>query len=268
MSELTKVKVLATDMDGTFIPLEGNEQNRADLCELQAELDRNDIALMYVTGRHLNLVLDAIHSHGLPSPPWMICDVGASIYQVNDTGQYMLLEAYTRHLGELAGEFSRDALVQRVSDIAGLRAQEDEKQTRFKISYYCDADELDEVVVKLTAELERTGAPYRIIASIDPFTGVGLIDLLPSGVSKAYALRWWAAIRSDHENIVFAGDSGNDIAALTAGYRSIVVGNAEDSVVDQVQRVHKSKDWNDRLVISASDATSGVLEGLRHFLKT
>jgi len=254
-------------MDGTFIPLQGNLKNRSDLRELQAELDRNAIALMYVTGRHLELVLDAIRSHGLPSPPWMICDVGATIYQATDAGRYVPLDAYDQHLGELAGQQSRDDITQRLRRITELRPQEDAKQSKFKISYYCDSKSLDQTVANIETELERANAPYRIIGSIDPFNGDGLIDLLPSGVSKAYALQWWAShVSNDQDSIVFAGDSGNDIAALTAGYRSIVVGNAEESVVQEVRRIHKSEGWNHRLIVSTSPATSGVLEGLRFFL--
>ena len=268
MSERIKVSVLATDMDGTFIPMEGDSQNQTDLLELQGELDRNDIALMYVTGRHFDLVLDAIRSYGLPSPPWMICDVGASIYHINDLGTYTTLDAYTQQLIAIVGEHSRDALVRQINETVDLRLQEEEKQTEFKVSYYCDAEMLDDAVQRLTSALELARLPYRIISSVDPFTGVGLIDLLPAGVSKAYALRWWAGYtQSDHESIIFAGDSGNDVAALTAGYRSIVVGNAERSVVDQVQLSHREKAWSDRLVISSAHATSGVLEGLRYFLK-
>lgn len=255
-------------MDGTFIPLAGNEQNRSDLHTLQAELERHEVTLMYVTGRHLELVLDAIRSDGLPSPRWMICDVGASIYHVNSTGVYTALQEYTQHLSDLVGEHSRATLVQQVGEIAGLRMQEPEKQTEFKISYYCNADNLTNIETLLMSELERSCAPYRIIASVDPFTGDGLIDFLPAGVSKAYALRWWAGhTQSEHQSIVFAGDSGNDIAALTAGYRSIVVGNAEKAIATEVRRVHELNGWSDRLVVSTSLATSGVLEGLKHFLK-
>ncbi len=173
------------------------------------------------------------------------------------------------HLCDLAGEHTRGALTELLSKIVGLRWQEDEKQTRFKISYYCDAEAPDELVTNISNELDRTSARYRIISSIDPFTGDGLIDLLPSGVSKVYALRCWATHpSSDQAAIIFAGDSGKDIAALTAGYRSIVVGNATDLAVKEIQRMHRSAGWTtDRLVISTSHATSGVLEGLQSFLR-
>ena len=256
-------------MDGTFIPLEGNEQNQTDLRELQSELEHNHIALMYVTGRHLELVLDAVQTLGLPSPPWMICDVGASIYQKDDDGKYVLLDAYQEHLGELVGSYSRDRIEQTLGKVSELQLQEAAKQSCYKISYYCNADALNELTVQIDELLKKTNAPYRTIASVDPFTGRGLIDLLPIGSSKAYALQWWAnRIGIEHKSIAFAGDSGNDLAALTAGYRSIVVGNADDSLVQAVQRAHDTAGWTGRLVIAKAHATSGVLEGIRCFLET
>ena len=101
---------------------------------------------------------------------------------------------------------------------------------------------------------------------VDPFTGEGLIDFLPQGVSKDYALRWWVEHTGrDEQTILFAGDSGNDLAALTAGYRSIVVANADESVAQAVSDAHQNAGWEDRLFLAQKPATSGVLEGLRHF---
>ena len=108
--------------------------------------------------------------------------------------------------------------------------------------------------------------PYSVVQSVDPFTGSGLIDLLPKGVSKAYALAWWSQhVGLNSTAIVCAGDTGNDLAALTAGYRAIVVGNAERSLAKQVQEVHQRAGWSDRLYLARKPATSGVLEGCRWF---
>lgn len=260
-----KIEVLATDMDGTFIPLSGHEQNRQDLRTIVDELDRLNVALVYVTGRHFELVIDAIESERLPRPPWMICDVGASIYRRDENG-YMLLDSYSEHLAELVGPFGRDEVTRLVPVSNDLRLQEEEKQMRFKISYYCDADRINVHKQAITDQLEKENAPYRIIASVDPFNGNGLIDLMPVGVSKAYALQWWAEeTERERQSIVFSGDSGNDIAALTAGYRSIVVGNADKSVSQAVERFYQSAGWEDRFIIAKAHATSGVLEGFRYF---
>ncbi len=262
------VNVLASDMDGTFIPLEGNQENRRDLEQLTDELQRHEVELVYVTGRHYELVLDAIQAYSLPNPRWLICDVGTSIYESPVASDHQLLQAYVTQLKDLVGEFDVAKLADLFSGIDALRLQEPQKQGQFKLSYYCDADLLDEISKRLSQLLDQGDAPYRIIASVDPFTGDGLVDCLPRGVSKAHALSWWVKHAGhDCERVVFAGDSGNDLAALTAGYRSIVVGNADRSVAEQASRAHQMAGWTDRLFIAAKPATSGVLQGLRHFIQ-
>ncbi len=116
------------------------------------------------------------------------------------------------------------------------------------------------------AILELPAAQWSIIGCIDPFTNDGLIDLLPRNVSKAYALEWWRKHESwEQEEIIFAGDSGNDYAALTAGYLSIVVGNAHQSVRERVQAAHLQQQWTNRLHLASAHSTTGVLEGCRKF---
>jgi HAD superfamily hydrolase (TIGR01484 family) len=258
--------VLATDLDGTLIPLEGNRQNRADLASVAAHLSSRKMLLAFVTGRHFESVSQAIREHGLPLPDWIICDVGTSVFRQQASGEFASVEAYQEHLGELIASLSIDELKSRLKTVQGLRIQEPEKQGRFKLSYYADASRLDELVALVERELRRDDAPYSIIHSVDPFTGDGLIDLLPAGVSKAYALAWWTEfVDLDPQAIIFAGDSGNDLAALTAGYRAILVGNADPDLARRVTQRHHDRGWKDRLLLASNPATSGVLEGLRWF---
>ena len=254
-------------MDGTLIPLDGDVENRRDLSRLCRTLEQHQLELLYVTGRHHQLVLDAVRSYELPLPGWLICDVGASIYKRTAGDSYSLVEAYHAHLADRVGDFKISKLSDQFADQSQLRLQEEEKQGRFKLSYYCAADQLEALTSRLARSLDQSAAPYRIISSIDPFTGDGLIDFLPHGVSKDFALRWWVEhTNRDEREIVFAGDSGNDLAALTAGYRSIVVANAAQRVVQQVKEAHRSAGWSKRLFLAKRTATSGVLEGLVHFL--
>lgn len=264
---MREAKVLATDMDGTFIPLEDNPDNRRDLETLQSKLEQLNMELLYVTGRHYELVLEAINLESLPTPNWLICDVGSSIYRRSSDCDYELLKAYSDHLASRVGTYDVDRLAKQCSEYPELTYQEPEKQGPFKLSYYCDAGIIDELEQRLSRMLQQNEAPYRIIASVDPFTGNGLIDFLPAGVSKAFALEWWTGhVGCDRTAIIFAGDSGNDVAALTAGYRSIVVGNADPSVAERAQQAHQQAGWTDRLFLAERPATSGVLEGLTHFV--
>lgn len=258
--------VLATDLDGTLIPLSGNSRNREDLQKLAKELHRHEITLVFVTGRHLESVQRAMKENALPVPDWVICDVGTTIYRRMDDDRLCAVVCYHSHLESIIARCPIAELRQVLSDIPELQLQEQEKQGRFKLSYYTQQSQIEAAVQAIQQRLARTEAPYSLIHSIDPFTGDGLIDLLPEHVSKAYALHWWvdhAGIRK--ESVVFAGDSGNDLAAFEAGYRAIVVGNTNRDIARQVAEHHQQNRWEDRLCLAERHGTSGVLEGCYRF---
>jgi len=259
-------KVLATDLDGTLIPLEDQADNKTDLVQLEEALRQNHVTLTFVTGRHLESVQDAIGRHELPAPDWVICDVGTSIYRRTADDTFEIAQAYVDHLQGIVGEYSPQRLREEFASLDSLRLQEEEKQGQFKLSFYCDAKQLHQIHSAVLDRLSHGRIPYSVIASVDPFTGDGLIDLLPTDVSKAYALQWWTDHAGmDNKELVFSGDSGNDLAAMTAGYRTIVVGNASPELMETVHKHYESRLQVDRLYIAEKPATSGVLAGCRHF---
>ncbi|TWU22894.1 Mannosylfructose-phosphate phosphatase [Novipirellula galeiformis] len=264
------LKVLATDLDGTLIPLENDHDNRRDLGEIERFLHDHDIELLFVTGRHFASVEQAILQYSLPHPEWIICDVGTTIMRRPGPSGSLdnameRVQAYQDNLASIVGSIATTDLIKEFSGIQGTRVQEPEKQGPYKLSYYADASQLDSIVDRFQQTLARIAAPYSIIASIDPFNGDGLIDLLPRGVSKAYALRWWAEHMTIHPDaIVFAGDSGNDLAALTAGYRAIVVENASDALKRDVRAAHQRANTEHFVFLANQKATSGVMEGLKY----
>ena len=261
-----KPTVLATDLDGTFIPLSGNKDNRRDLEALDQAIKTQEMSLVFVTGRHLSSIVSVMESETLPTPDWIISDVGTSIFRFKAEDQIVPSDRYAGHLAQIIGDYPITRLRQEISSLDHLTAQEAEKQGAFKLSFYCDADSIDEVTQKINLHLDNQKSPYRLIASVDPFNGDGLIDLLPAGVSKAYAIDWWCQDQQlDRSEVIFAGDSGNDFAALTAGYRSILVGNASRDLAVRVQESHSANHWKDRLCLPSEHATSGVLQGLHHY---
>ncbi|WP_165698783.1 HAD-IIB family hydrolase [Bremerella volcania] len=259
-------KVLATDLDGTLIPLKDNAENKGDLIQLERALRENNVTLTFVTGRHLESVQDAIERYALPTPDWVICDVGTSIYQRTDDDSFQIAQPYVDHLQSIVGEVSTSRLREEFASLESLRVQEEEKQGPFKLSFYCDAKRLHEVHDAVLDQLTHRRLPYSLISSVDPFNGDGLIDLLPTDVSKAHALQWWTDHAGmDNRQLVFSGDSGNDLAAMTAGYRTIVVGNASAELMETVHQHYEARMQLDRLYLAEKTATSGVLAGCRHF---
>ena len=261
------VKALVTDLDGTLIPLAAHRGNEEDLAQLQQTLNDHRLLLVYATGRHPASVCQAITEFGLPQPNWAICDTGTTMLENDGTGILRLVASYHEHLSERVNGFAVDQLYELETFLDGAQLQESEKQGRFKLCFYTDSELLDDITATLDRLLQARGIPWSFISCIDPITGGGLIDILPDGVTKASAVSWWASAQQlSTEEIVYAGDSGNDLAALSAGHLTVTVGNAQLSVVETVRRAHADAGWTNRHHHSEHPGTSGVLEGLRRFL--
>lgn len=258
--------VLATDLDGTWIPLSQYPKNQTDLQELTERLKGRSVPVMYVTGRHVEAVEAIIASHPLPAPDWIVCEVGATIYRRDESGSLQTVEEYHNYLQQIVKEYSLQNLRKCFAHVPALRLQEPFNQGRFKLSYYIDPAMYEAAVHQMTEILRQDNIPWNLISSIDPFNGQGLLDLLPRGVSKAFALEWWSkSTEVEYSSIVYAGDSGNDYAAFVAGFRAIVVGNANRQLAEQVRQEHESRGYKNRLHLATEPATSGVLEGCRAF---
>jgi HAD superfamily hydrolase (TIGR01484 family) len=258
-------RVLATDLDGTFIPLPGNADNLAALEIFRQARAGMDFGLVFATGRHLESVLAAMEEYALPRPDWIVCDVGTSIHHRHGDsfGPFAPFEDY---LARQTHGIDRTAVESLLADLDGLALQSPERQQRFKISYESSADATEPLAAAISRRLDQARLPYACLASVDPFHDHGLLDVLPTGASKAAALLWLSTHADfSPDEVVFSGDSGNDLAALVCGFRAIVVANAPDSLANRAQSELAARDLADRLFRATRPATSGVLEGCRHF---
>lgn len=257
-------RVLATDLDGTLIPLPGSKVNREALLEIAKARSVQNLPLVFATGRHLESVEEAITEFDLPSPDWIVCDVGSRIVDCR-AGSREDFVAYSEHLLELAGGLSRTEVESALSGIEGLSLQVPEHQTDFKVSYECASGQLDAILEQV--EARTAGLPYSCMGSLDPFLNCGLIDVMPGRVNKAYALLWLAT-HGDFkpDEVVYSGDSGNDLAALASGFRAIIVANASKGLIGKVAALQHERGVSaERRYEAKGEATSGVLEGCLHY---
>lgn len=257
--------ILATDLDGTLIPLPDSPENRKALQNISKGFSEKKFKLIFCTGRHFSSVLDAIHEYTLPKPEWIICDVGTSIFH-NKEGRFTPFTEYADHLGQRTLGTSREKIESLLEGLEGLMLQQEDHQRPFKISYACASEHTDALVDRVATLLKDFNIPFEASGSIDPFLDCGLIDLLPTGVSKAYALSWLAEHAGYRPSeVLYAGDSGNDLPALTSGCRAIVVANASKGLLEKVKENLQSSGKAENLFAATETASSGVLQGLKHF---
>jgi HAD superfamily hydrolase (TIGR01484 family) len=256
--------LLASDLDGTLIPSDDGVEHRAALRRFRSALARRpDIRLAYVTGRRKDLAEAAIRDHGLPGPDFLACDVGTSIYLATDRG-FEPDPDYAERMVEAMGGTTAEEIRGLLAHVQALRPQSPENQSDFKASYEFGLERRDAVT---RAVLERLGdRPLSVVVSHDPYRGTGLLDVLPAGVAKHTAiahLRTHADV--DHDGLYYAGDSGNDLAAMLDGYRVIVVGNAPASLKSTLREEATKRGILDRLYFAEAPYAGGVLEGCRHW---
>lgn len=254
--------LLASDLDGTLIPLERTPDRLQEVRELVSAIEAvPGLRLAYVTGRHLELARTGIAEIGLPEPDWFVCDVGTSVYQRTELG-YVADERYRDAMRLAFGGLTGVEVEQAIGSLEGISLQEAEKQAEFKVSYYTDGRH-EGFVDAVQARLDTAGAKVSLVASFDPVSHRGLLDILPAGVAKDYAVQYLQERTGiEQGELIYAGDSGNDRAAMLSGYKAIVVGNADASL----KRDLAAQAAPNRIYFARHPYAAGVQEGLRHFL--
>jgi HAD superfamily hydrolase (TIGR01484 family) len=257
--------LLASDLDGTLIPPERDAQRLREVEELVSAMEASEhLMLAYVTGRHLSLAQTGIEEIGLPPPDWFVCDVGTSVYRRTNAG-YEVDEQYRRAMRTAFGGLSGEEVRAAIGPLEGLELQEDEKQGEFKVSYYTSGRP-EPFAEAVQSRLDAANAKVNLVTSHDPVAVRGLLDVLPAGIAKDSAVRYLHDRTGvDEQHLVYAGDSGNDRAAMLTGYQVIVVGNADSTLKKDLGAESAALGIADRIYFAEHSYARGVLEGLRHF---
>lgn len=228
---------LISDIDGT---LTGDP---AALAELTLRLERNHdrIGFGVASGRSPELVAEAVAEFSLPQPELVIASVGTQI-----SGAGISPEQWPA--GQLA-DWRPAELRELLSGLAGIELQSEAGQGPHKLGFLASAAAAQQA----RQAVSSAGLKANLLHSAGEF-----LDVLPAGVSKGSAVRFFAA-RSGLplERIVVAGDTGNDRDMLLCGARAILVANHTAEVSDLV---HEPAVFS-----SHARHAAGILEGLSHY---
>jgi len=260
-------QVLASDLDGTLA--DGSEDARRALVEwIEA---RDDVRLVYVTGRTPGSAREVIERAALPPPDVLIADVGTTVL---DGSSFELLTA-------IQAEIERDwpgvdVVRERLAPMTSLTLQAIDASRR--VSWWIEpvrqrrAAGHDPFAARAPDDASMLADAARIAGEVGAEAGERLaplavdvlvsanvfLDVLPRGVNKGSTLlRVLEWLDADPAGCVVAGDSLNDLALFTTGLRGIVVGNCEPALAEMVEGM-------DRVYRAQESGAGGVLEGLRH----
>ncbi len=225
-------------MDGTFLESENRQTDK-----LYAFLNDNpNVLLVFVTGRNAEIVLPILDDVFIPTPNYIIGDVGASVIDGHT------LEPIQSIQHDISSRWS--ATLRDIADISGLAGlkRQDQPQER-RMSYYVDPAQKPEAVI---AELQTRDCD--VLHSNEIY-----LDILPRGVNKGSTLKALAAhLGIPEERVLVAGDTMNDFSMYEAGFKGVVLQNSEQPLKDA------AKDF-EHVYFSKARGTDGILEAMKHY---
>lgn len=258
--------VLCTDLDRTLLPNGDALEPKGARLAFKKLVSKNELSLVYVSGRDQALVQQAIEEYGLPSPDYAITDVGATIYHV-DQDEWHLMDAWYDRIGrDWCGMSSWD-IRKRLSQTIRLKLQPEAKQGLYKLSYQLQpADQLSSAVEELLAQIKPLDIQFNCITSIDETENIGLVDILPHSANKLLAIEFLLEdIGISPDKVVFSGDSGNDLDVILSPLKATLVGNATAEVKQlALQQTMESENQN-HFYLAKGNYAAGILEGFFYY---
>ena len=236
----TKLRfTLATDLDGTF--LGGTDEERKALYSFLEE-NREEIGLVFVTGRDIPFVKSLIDNKEVPKPDLIIGDVGTTVV---DTETYSPVEEIHNWIDSLwDGEAKARELMN-----AHPHLKEQEVYGGKRVSYFYS----DEAKARAAAK-DALAAGYDAIFSANLY-----FDILPKGVKKGPTLLKLIELMGlNSEAVLTAGDTLNDLSLFETGLKSVAVGNSEDLLKKELGRL-------DNVYLAKANGAAGIRESIDHF---
>jgi len=235
-------RMLVTDIDNTLL---GCDEALERFIQFYNEY-HDKFVFCVATGRSLSSARDVLKEKGVPTPDIFITSVGSEIYYTSELKDDSL---WATHIGE---DWKPEKIKAIMKDIVGVTPQQSSGQRKHKISYFYDEKKFLGTK-KLTKIFQDADIKAKIIISHQQY-----LDILPVRASKGLAVKA-VAFRWDipFENILVAGDSGNDIDMLNGTIPGVAVGNYSEELEKLKGR--------ENVYFSEKDYADGILDGVKYY---
>ncbi len=235
-------RLIIADIDNT---LTGDDDAMQRFFDLITQTDEN-IGFGIATGRRYEEVLAIMEEFSIPHPEVLITAVGTEIYY----GKNLTADKSWRKHIDFRWEPDRIRSV--LADVEGLFEQAPENQSPFKISFEYDAS-VAPGIAGIRRILRENGLRTNVIGSLGMF-----LDIIPSRAGAGLCIRhmaykWGFPL----ENILVAGDSGNDEAMLAGNTLGVVVGNYSPEL-EKLRRFP-------RVYFAEASHANGIIEGINYY---
>ena len=234
-------RLIITDLDNT---LTGDAKSFAKFKKLITENDH--IGFGVTTGRRLEKAVQMIEELGLPKPDLIDTDAGTQLHYGAD------LNADLSWRKSIGFAWDPEGIRKTIEPLQGVELQAEVEQSEFKIGYKLD-QKSKTTPAKIRKMLREAGLRAKVVASLGVY-----IDIIPvrggSDLSLRHVLWKWGFTP---ENVLVAGDSGNDAGMLLGRTLGVVVANHGP----ELNRLKKRP----RVYFAGAPHAAGILEGIEYY---
>jgi sucrose-6-phosphatase len=231
--------VLATDLDGTF--LEGSSEEKMSLYA-KIESLRDSFSLFFVTGRDIPFVKNLIDTKQVPRPDVIIGDVGTTVVEGQSFENIQPVQSWID-----SGWSNSEEAIKIMDKYPELIKQKNFGGKRLSYYYYSEKSALE-------AAQEARLAGFDVLMSANLY-----FDILPRGIQKGTTLlKLLDFLQIDHEKVLTAGDTLNDLSLFNTGLKGVAVSNSESALVEII----KDKE---NVYLANKSGVSGILEALEYY---
>lgn len=235
---------LIVDLDGTFLSYAEQDPLYRFIYE-----NRSRINLVFSTGRALESVRPVLSNPAIPTPNYIIGDVGATVARV---GKDFELSEVSEIQSEIEkrwpGANRIEEAVRTVDGFESLVLQQ--VPQRLRCSYTIESETID--LSLLEKKMANLGCEILI-------SGNKYLDILVRNVSKGSTTRKLLELSglAQHSTLV-AGDTLNDLSMFKMGHPAVAVGGSELRLLDNIEHMTNA-------FASSLPGTRGILDGLLNF---
>lgn len=236
-------KLIVSDIDYTLV---GDDRSLNEFDGIIKSLHPH-FGFAVATGRVIDSAMEILKKKNIVMPDILITSVGSEIYYYHN-GELTYSKGWDAHISH---QWQRDKIVQLLSQFDFLKYQELQNQRKFKISYYTFNNKKN--INKVSDLLIKNKIKCNLIFSHGQY-----LDILPYRASKGRAIRYLAyRWNIPFENILVAGDSGNDTEMLKGDLLGVVVGNYSPEL--------EALKGANRVYFSPKEYAAGIIDGLKHY---
>jgi hydroxymethylpyrimidine pyrophosphatase-like HAD family hydrolase len=274
-----KQVLLATDMDGTVF----DNRKGIDPCPYAGKIMPGDVTSMTfkemahadgvvpfpVTGRNIRELDEGLRHYGFDdlNLPYAAVDTGLHVYE-RVGGSWRFDSTFNNMVSQQVASLNWDkkALMGMLGSFASSVVSptqdiETQSSESLKVQWTVhDTSKVNELVHCVREAIERHGMMNAavVVGSIDPAKAKGFIDVMPlyrfeddpsnPVTGKVIGIEYVRRkLGLNKEQVLYAGDSGNDFHALIGGYRGTLVGNASEAVRARLQQEAREKQISELL---------------------